>query len=626
MLSTRLIRKLLKRLWQILATLTTSSAQRLRILMACLRRFVAKVHVLLGHITDSKSSTADSYCAGASSARYPQATLPLPITSGHGGAANGTQDATSSSTPFAMPVPCIPQQNVSPYTSSPARISNAIPSNAARTTPHFEPFAANDVLRYDKHPHADKSSKCDRIPELMRCFPNKSCPWLNGDDWQLCIHPEGALYLYNENQKTFTEAIMDQTTFQLLAGCVNDLYNLAHAKSAISQTSDIELVVQLWPAEGGEQAFCQYYFADHAARTLFWLHDHEQAAKIFSGLRGVHDPSHIRYALESEYWTHCERYPNHQMDRVKLLKELRENVMYASAEILTSDMSLSPFDADELFKILELINHLQENAEGNDFPHSKCIIARFMHYFYITKYFNFCGLPYARLDADRSVYEEDTSFHPLISTLSLLFEAMLFWAPQAHLKDIRRVWVDECINTPRWKDFNRNLMTEWSGITIYSTVMLAVDVSFLAVPNVNISQSQSIGIIATYLSIIFITGSLVASVLLARQNQRYGFESADKAAEFLSNLTGTFFGVKALATVHSLPYAMLMWGMIYFAIGLLYNVFKSTTTAMLASVVSGSVVITMFILWFIWAAREIHIFKRLAKLVLSSLPGRDIQP
>lgn len=59
--------------------------------------------------------------------------------------------------------------------------------------------------------------------------------------------------------------------------------------------------------------------------------------------------------------------------------------------------------------------------------------------------------------------------------------------------------------------------------------MLAVDVSFLAVPNVNIGQSQSTGIIATYLSIIFITGSLIASVLLARQNQRYGFESADKA-------------------------------------------------------------------------------------------------
>jgi hypothetical protein len=65
-------------------------------------------------------------------------------------------------------------------------------------------------------------------------------------------------------------------------------------------------------------------------------------------------------------------------------------------EIITSDMSLSPFDADELSRILELINHLRgtksplepfilkytfpENAEENDFPHSTCIIGRRSRY------------------------------------------------------------------------------------------------------------------------------------------------------------------------------------------------------------------------------------------------------
>jgi len=107
--------------------------------------------------------------------------------------------------------------------------------------------------------------------------------------------------------------------------------------------------------------------------------------------------------------------------------------------------------------------------------------------------------------------------------------------------------------------------------------MLAVDVSFLAVPNVNISQSQSLGIISTYLSTIFITGSLIASLLLARQTQRYGPESAVGAVypqttvylcnadlsyqtKLLSKMTATFFGARALATIHSLPYAMLLWG------------------------------------------------------------------
>jgi hypothetical protein len=62
--------------------------------------------------------------------------------------------------------------------------------------------------------------------------------------------------------------------------------------------------------------------------------------------------------------------------------------------------------------------------------------------------------------------------------------------------------------------------------------MLAVDVSFLAVGNVNISTSQSVGVIANYLSTIFITGSLILSLLLARQTQKYDPESAEGAVSF----------------------------------------------------------------------------------------------
>jgi len=55
--------------------------------------------------------------------------------------------------------------------------------------------------------------------------------------------------------------------------------------------------------------------------------------------------------------------------------------------------------------------------------------------------------------------------------------------------------------------------------------MLAVDVSFLAVPNMNIQQSHSVGVIATYVSTIFITGSLIVSLLLARHIQSYDLDS-----------------------------------------------------------------------------------------------------
>jgi hypothetical protein len=140
--------------------------------------------------------------------------------------------------------------------------------------------------------------------------------------------------------------------------------------------------------------------------------------------------------------------------------------------------------------------------------------------------------------------------------LSLVLDALLFWAPQAHYNDLRRVCVDDSIIPPRWKAFSRTVMAEWNAITIYvriiwvsisfqkidlclflpkSTVMLAVDVSFLAIPNVNSGMSQSVGIISTYISIIFIMGSLIVSILLvARQSQIYGADSAEGAVSFFA--------------------------------------------------------------------------------------------
>jgi hypothetical protein len=40
---------------------------------------------------------------------------------------------------------------------------------------------------------------------------------------------------------------------------------------------------------------------------------------------------------------HCERYPNHKLDRVKLIKELRELVMHASAGTDLLYLSLDVF-------------------------------------------------------------------------------------------------------------------------------------------------------------------------------------------------------------------------------------------------------------------------------------------
>jgi len=75
---------------------------------------------------------------------------------------------------------------------------------------------------------------------------------------------------------------------------VDALYTLC-AKSVDLEDNDIELVLQLSRFGGpGGNPLCQYYFVDHANRTLFWVQKHSKATDdIFCGLRGIYDPSHI---------------------------------------------------------------------------------------------------------------------------------------------------------------------------------------------------------------------------------------------------------------------------------------------------------------------------------------------
>jgi hypothetical protein len=48
--------------------------------------------------------------------------------------------------------------------------------------------------------------------------------------------------------------------------------------------------------------------------------------------------------------------------------------------------------------------------------------------------------------------------------------------------------------------------------------------------------------------------------------------------------------------------------MVYFAIALLYNVFKSHTMAMLVSVVSGCTVVVMFMSWFLLTGKAKQLY------------------
>ncbi|KAG1893726.1 uncharacterized protein F5891DRAFT_1065336 [Suillus fuscotomentosus] len=473
------------------------------------------------------------------------------------------------------------------------------------------PFIASSVQRYGKDIKIEPSSGIESIHPAVRQYPKRHLP----TDWEAHVHPEGALYFYHPGKRVFTDTNV-QDFLDDLNNCADDLRALAESNNI--DLTHIELTLQLGKHPNTGERVCSYYFADRVERTIFWLHKLD-TEDLFNGVRGVEEHSHICYVIQSQYWMHCELYPNNREEESQkgLLAELREIIVHASADVITSETSLSPFGGEDLSKILDLIDHLKETTSKECGPYSICVIARFMRYFARAKFLNFCGQSCARLAADQSIYFTDDE-HIVKSVISWIMELLCFGAPHAQMKELRRVWVDKNTTSPRWKDFNDKLGREWVSITIYSTVMLTVDLTFLAVPSVNADESQSVTIIAAYLATFCVIGSLVVSILLAGQNRKYGNVSADTAVVFLTRMTNSIFGEKALAILHGLPFALLMWGMIFFLIAFSSLVFKSTSDILRGIVGCGLLIIILLILWPIWSTRDYHVFSWLReRLALS---------
>src|SRR6266702_3671833 len=149
--------------------------------------------------------------------------------------------------------------------------------------------------------------------------------------------------------------------------------------------------------------------------------------------------------------------------------------------------------------------------------------------------------------------------------LITLLSPVLFFAPEGYLKLLEIVWVDEIIVEETWRNVISILLKEWEQLIIsvcdcatskleslcftrtisQSTVMLAVNVGFLAVPGVvisnlnsNITGTNQVVIftspaqIAGCMSIVASAGSIVIALfLVGRSGPQRNFDLGEAVSE-----------------------------------------------------------------------------------------------
>ncbi|KAJ7634775.1 hypothetical protein FB45DRAFT_474174 [Roridomyces roridus] len=315
----------------------------------------------------------------------------LPSTNQHPTAAASVQDLSSrppspglalggympSTNPSVVDITVDPPETESPAESpQSSRVFGDVVASTALINEHYRrifPGIPDSVRRYERKVSVPDEPTQFTIPSLTIRMDPVPAP----SGWMVCQHPEGAQYFFHKEKRVFTDAnLYDPDTFQFMTTQINLILDFLRAHNVILQPN-VDLVVDEWVYEDGEKGV-QYYFANHQDRCVFWMDKTD--ADLFPvtfEIPGVTSASHIRHILEAQYWYHCELFPRSLQVTELMVDELRDLVLHALGDLVTSVTSTVSWNSEDLNSILTLVDGLAKNIgrnTDNKFNGCSCLV------------------------------------------------------------------------------------------------------------------------------------------------------------------------------------------------------------------------------------------------------------
>ncbi|KAH8113921.1 hypothetical protein DFH11DRAFT_1544659 [Phellopilus nigrolimitatus] len=391
--------------------------------------------------------------------------------------------------------------------------------------------------------------------ETFRIYEEKVVP-----SWSFHVHPEGQPYFFNDCRRFYYLTELDLYNSEVLAEMDRFMDEIERkAENFNDLPTHVEVVLEV------EDGSWSYYMMDLDRRCIFWL-DRFDAWPIIPPHFAFEKKDHIRHLLDFEFWQHIEHFPNHRPYVKGVLEDLMGILTQGHIDVMTSIESTGAHNSSEFESYMGTMKHIRSLIKvGGSSCYVNAVTARMMCNFMVERYFNFYGFDGARLSLHQSVRGNATKRR---SWLIKMLSPVLFYAPETHLYGLERLWLDRVIKKRHWLSFQAKLERDWEGFVLYSTVLLNANVAFLSIPSVLSDNNGPLWVspaaIASQVSIIASLGSIIVGLLLVRQLRISAKESVDDAVGFLERRIHPQLGLETMSILYSLPYALLMWGMVTF--------------------------------------------------------------
>lgn len=258
---------------------------------------------------------------------------------------------------------------------------------------------------------------------------------------------------------------------------------------------------------------------------------------------------------------HCDYFPYLCPVTQDLIDEVKDMLIYAKCDHLTSRHSTAPFDVIEIRDYISIIDKIKAHSPTNQSMqrcHAAIVIGRIMYAFSRNHFINSHGENCVRLAFEQTV-------HPYTPSLLIVAIApFLFLDPVALVRELHTIFVDNTPSSERWNTFNLNLNGQLQDSTLLATVLLNANVGFLAINSVDVGGRSPVQV-ASYMSLVSSLGSMILGLLLVSHNRTMGQLGTILQTEvFLSGLGEKERRLERLAIIYSLPKTLLMWGMVFF--------------------------------------------------------------
>ncbi|KJA18436.1 hypothetical protein HYPSUDRAFT_45299 [Hypholoma sublateritium FD-334 SS-4] len=359
--------------------------------------------------------------------------------------------------------------------------------------------------------------------------------------WSFTVHPEGKPYFYSEGQvSVVTECNIHQTAVAESIAAWTAHVGKQATDQEINLTDSMEIYLQL---EGDD---CNYYIADHATQTVFWLTSDESDDL---GLSPVVSRSHMKQQLQAQYWAHVENFCNHRRIDPSVLEELIQIFSHGLADNLTSSLSTFPYDSAATEKFLNLLTASRTRIHEG---YTVAFVARLWGLIMYNRFETHYGQEQARLSRDAAIFVEENNE---VQWTKIPASIITFKTSETLNCRFNSLFVDQFVYANDWSAFIKSSIADWQQSTIASAALIMFHIFCFVLP---VSPALA------YLSAMLASLSILTSMFLIHRHENLVNATAASAQDFLLSVISPKFKFQSIALAFSLPRAFFLQAMIVF--------------------------------------------------------------